>query len=66
MTLLVKPLTAYTAWLCRALGVTPARIKRIQERNGSGFSPRPEGALGRPEQASALALYLDQNYDNQY
>ncbi len=46
MKFLERPLIAYTAWLCRTLGVTPARIKRVHERNGSGFAPRPEGALG--------------------
>ncbi len=46
MKILERPLIAYTAWLCRTLGVTPSRIKQVQERNGSGFTPRPEGALG--------------------
>ncbi len=46
MKILERPLIAYTAWLCRTLGVTPARIKMVHERNGSGFTPRPEGALG--------------------
>ena len=45
MKILERPLIAYTAWLCRTLGVTPGRVKRIRERNG-GFAPRPEGALG--------------------
>ncbi len=40
-----KLLIAYTAWLCRTMGVTPGQVKRIRDRNG-GFAPRPEGALG--------------------
>ncbi len=39
-------LIAYTAWLCRSLGVGPAQIDRARVRNGAGFAPRPEGALG--------------------
>ncbi len=39
-------LIAYTAWLCRTLDVGPAQIGKVRERNGGGFAPRPEGALG--------------------
>lgn len=39
-------LVTYTALLCCSLGVTPRQIRIVHERNGSGFSPRPEGALG--------------------
>ncbi len=39
-------LTAYTAWLCRTLGVAPGQIDRDRVRNCDGFAPRPEGALG--------------------
>ena len=45
MKILDKMLTAYAAWLCRTMGVTPAQVARVHARNG-GFSPRPEGALG--------------------
>ncbi len=40
-----KLLCAYTACLCRTMGVTPGQVSRVRARNG-GFSPRPEGALG--------------------
>lgn len=46
MKILERRLIAYTAWLCRTLGVTPTQIERVHERNGTGFTPRPEGALG--------------------
>ena len=46
MKFLERRLVAYTAWLCRALGVTPTQIRRVHESNGSGFAPRPEGARG--------------------
>ncbi len=39
-------LIAYTAWLCRILGVAPARIVGPRDRRCDGFAPRPEGALG--------------------
>lgn len=39
-------LITYTALLCRSLGVTPRQIQTVHARNGSGFTPRPEGALG--------------------
>ena len=46
MKILEMPLILYTAWLCRTMGVTATQIKWVHERNGSGFAPRPEGALG--------------------
>ncbi len=39
-------LIAYTAWLCRTLGVAPVRIAGPRDRRCDGFAPRPEGALG--------------------
>ena len=41
-----RPLIAYTAWLCRILTVGPDQIQKARARNGGGFVPRPEGALG--------------------
>ncbi len=46
MKTLDRLLIAYTAWLCRILGVTPARNGRSRDRRNDGFAPRPEGALG--------------------
>lgn len=46
MNIFENRLIAYLAWLCKGMGVTPTQIKRVHERNGSGFAPRPEGALG--------------------
>lgn len=46
MKTLDRLLIAYTAWLCRMLGVAPARIGGAPVRRCDGFSPRPEGALG--------------------
>jgi hypothetical protein len=39
-------MTAYTAWLCRTLGVGPRQIDNARVRHYDGFAPRPEGALG--------------------
>ncbi len=46
MKTLDRLLIAYTAWLCRILGVAPARIAGTRSRRYDGFAPRPEGALG--------------------
>ncbi len=46
MKTLDRLLIAYTAWLCRTLGVAPAQIDRARVREYDGFAPRPEGALG--------------------
>ena len=46
MKTLDRLLIAYTAWLCRILGVTPARNGGSRDRRNVGFAPRPEGALG--------------------
>ena len=46
MMTLDRLLVAYTAWLCRTLGVVPGRIDRTGVRNYDGFAPRPEGARG--------------------
>jgi hypothetical protein len=46
MKTLDRLLIAYTAWLCRILGVAPARIGRTRGHGYDGFAPRPEGALG--------------------
>jgi len=46
MTTLDRLLIAYTAWLCRTLGVAPVRISRVHDPRCNGFAPRPEGALG--------------------
>jgi len=46
MNTLDRLLIAYTAWLCRMLGVAPVRITGVREPKGNGFAPRPEGALG--------------------
>ncbi len=46
MRTLDRLLIAYTAWLCRILGVTPARNGRSHHARRGGFAPRPEGALG--------------------
>ena len=46
MKILERQLIAYTAWLCRTLGVTPRQVQKVHERNGDAFVPRPEGALG--------------------
>ena len=46
METLDRLLIAYTAWLCRTLGVAPARIDRIRDNRCDGFAPRPEGAIG--------------------
>ncbi len=46
MNTLVRLLIAYTALLCRALGITPGQINKVRVRNRAGFSPRPEGSLG--------------------
>ncbi len=39
-------LIAYTAWLCRILGVAPTPNVGARVRRYDGFAPRPEGALG--------------------
>ncbi len=39
-------LIAYTAWLCRVLGVVPTRNGAAAVSRSQGFAPRPEGALG--------------------
>ncbi len=39
-------LIVYMAWVCRILAVGPAQIDTARDRNGAGFAPRPEGALG--------------------
>ncbi len=46
MNTLDRLLIAYTAWLCRILGVTPTRNGQTHDRRSGGFAPRPEGALG--------------------
>jgi hypothetical protein len=46
MKTLDRLLIAYTAWLCRTLGIGPAQIGRARDRECDGFAPRPEGALG--------------------
>jgi hypothetical protein len=46
MKTLDRLLIAYTAWLCRMLGVAPAQIGRARGHGCDGFAPRPEGALG--------------------
>ena len=46
MKTLNRLLIAYTAWLCRILGVVPARNGRTRGGRSDGFAPRPEGALG--------------------
>ena len=46
MKTLDRLLSAYTAWLCRILGVAPAQIDRARVQKCDGFAPRPEGALG--------------------
>ena len=46
MRILDRLLIAYTAWLCRTLGVAPAQIVGARERKRGGFAPRPEGARG--------------------
>ncbi len=46
MKTLDRLLIAYTAWLCRILGVAPAPIVGTGVRKYDGFAPRPEGALG--------------------
>ncbi len=46
MKTLVRLLIAYTAWLCRTLGVAPARVGGARDSRCDGFAPRPEGALG--------------------
>jgi hypothetical protein len=46
MKTLNRPLIAYTAWLCRLLGVSPAQIAKVRAEERRGFTPRPEGALG--------------------
>ncbi len=46
MKTLDRLLIAYTAWLCRILGVAPAPIVGARIRKYDGFAPRPEGALG--------------------
>ena len=46
MKTLDRLLIAYTAWLCRILGVAPVRISKAHDPKGNGFAPRPEGALG--------------------
>ncbi len=46
MKTLNRLLIAYMAWLCRILGVAPAKIGTARENRYDGFAPRPEGALG--------------------
>ena len=46
MKTLDRLLIAYTAWLCRTLGVAPAQIGKARGHGCGGFAPRPEGALG--------------------
>ena len=46
MKTLDRLLIAYMAWLCRILGVAPARNGGAPDRRCDGFAPRPEGALG--------------------
>ncbi len=46
MKALDRLLIAYTAWLCRTLGVAPAQIGGTRDPRCDGFAPRPEGALG--------------------
>ena len=46
MRTLDRLLIAYTAWLCRTLGVAPAQLVRARVGRCDGFAPRPEGALG--------------------
>ncbi len=46
MKTLNRLLIAYMAWLCRILGVAPAKIGTARENSSGGFAPRPEGALG--------------------
>ncbi len=46
MKTLNRLLIAYTAWLCRILGVAPAQIGKARDDRCVGFAPRPEGALG--------------------
>ncbi len=46
MKTLERLLIAYTAWLCRTLGVAPARVGGTRDHGCDGFAPRPEGALG--------------------
>ncbi len=46
MNTLTRLLIAYTAGLCRAVGVTPGQINRVRVGDCAGFSLRPEGSLG--------------------
>jgi hypothetical protein len=46
MKTLERLLIAYTAGLCRTLGVAPAPIGGPRADRSDGFVPRPEGALG--------------------
>ena len=46
MKTLDRLLIAYTAWLCRTLGVAPAQTVGADVRKYDGFAPRPEGAPG--------------------
>ncbi len=46
MKTLDRLLIAYTAWLCRVLGVAPAQTGGARDDRCDGFAPRPEGALG--------------------
>ncbi len=46
MKTLERLLIAYTAGLCRTLGVAPAPIGGPCVHRSDGFVPRPEGALG--------------------